>query len=147
MTGMERNSDMIVMASYAPLLVNVNPGGMQWRTDLIGYDALTSYGSPSYYAQVIFSNHVGKEIVDSTVSGGGPRFFYSATEDSDKGVLYLKLVNASSIPQPVDIQLGGAKSVGGKRSRHQPEFQDHPGHQYPHRSEAHRPRREDRSPA
>jgi alpha-N-arabinofuranosidase len=112
MTGMERNSDIVVMSSYAPLLVNVNPGGMQWRTDLIGYDALTSYGSPSYYAQVIFSNHVGKEIVDSTVSGGGPRFFYSATEDSGKGTLYLKLVNASSIPQPVDIQLGGAKSVG-----------------------------------
>ncbi len=113
MTGMERNSDLIVMASYAPLLVNVNPGGMQWRTDLIGYDALTSYGSPSYYAQVIFSNHIGKDIVDTTVSGGGPRFFYSATEDADKGILYLKLVNASSIPQPVDIQLGGAKSVGG----------------------------------
>jgi alpha-L-arabinofuranosidase len=112
MTGMERNSDLIVMASYAPLLVNVNPGGMQWRTDLIGYDALTSYGSPSYYAQVIFSNHIGKVIVDSTVSSGGPRFFYSVTEDPDKGVLYLKLVNASSIPQPVDIQLGGAKSVG-----------------------------------
>jgi alpha-L-arabinofuranosidase len=112
MTGMERNSDVIIMASYAPLLVNVNPGGMQWRTDLIGYDALTSYGSPSYYAQVIFSKHVGKEIVDSTVSGGGTRFFYSATEDADKGVLYLKLVNASSIPQPVDIKLTGAASVG-----------------------------------
>ncbi len=112
MTGMERNSDIVILASYAPLLVNVNPGGMQWRTDLIGYDALTSYGSPSYYAQVIFSNHVGKEIVDSTVSGGGPRFFYSATEDPEKGVLYLKLVNASSVPQPLDIQLGGAKSVG-----------------------------------
>ena len=111
MTGMERNSDLVVMASYAPLLVNVNPGGMQWRTDLIGYDALTSYGSPSYYAQVMFSNHIGKEIVDSTVSGGGPRFFYSATENADKGILYLKLVNASSIPQPVEIQLGGAKSV------------------------------------
>ncbi len=113
MTGMERNSDIVVMASYAPLLVNVNPGGMQWRTDLIGYDALTSYGSPSYYAQVMFSNHIGKEIVDSTINGGGPRFFCSATEDPDKGILYLKLVNASSIPQPVDIQLAGSKSVGG----------------------------------
>ncbi len=116
MTGMERNSDIVVMSSYAPLLVNVNPGGMQWRTDLIGYDALTSYGSPSYYAQVIFSNHVGKEIVDSTVSGGGPRFFYSVTEDPEKGVLYLKLVNASSIPQGIDIQLAGAKSVGASAS-------------------------------
>jgi alpha-N-arabinofuranosidase len=111
MTGMERNSDIIVMASYAPLLTNVNPGGLQWRTDLIGYDAVASYGSPSYYAQVMFSNHIGKEIVDSSVSGGGPRFFYSATEDPGKGVLYLKLVNASSIPQSVDLKLTGASSV------------------------------------
>ena len=42
MTGMERNSDLIVMSGYAPLFVNVNPGGMQWSTDLIGYDALNS---------------------------------------------------------------------------------------------------------
>jgi alpha-L-arabinofuranosidase len=48
MTGMERNSDIVTMASYAPLFVNVNPGGMQWETDLIGYDTLNSYGSPSY---------------------------------------------------------------------------------------------------
>ena len=51
------------MASYAPLFVNVNPGGMQWATDLIGYDALTSYGSPSYWTQVMFSTHLGTEVV------------------------------------------------------------------------------------
>jgi alpha-N-arabinofuranosidase len=112
MTGMERNSDIVILASYAPLLVNVNPGGMQWRTDLIGYDALTSFGSPSYYAQVMFSQNLGKEIVESTISGGGPRFFYSVTKDADKGILYLKLVNASSTPQTVDIRLKGAGSIG-----------------------------------
>ena len=42
------------MAAYAPLLINANPGGMQWSSDLIGYDALSSYGSPSYHAQVLF---------------------------------------------------------------------------------------------
>ncbi len=42
---MERNSDIVIMASYAPLLVNVNPGGCS-GIDLIGYDALSSYGSP-----------------------------------------------------------------------------------------------------
>jgi alpha-N-arabinofuranosidase len=113
MTGMERNSDLIVMASYAPLLTNVNPGGMQWRTDLIGYDALTSYGSPSYYAQVMFNQYLGKEIVESTVTGGGSRFFYSITKDPEKGVLYLKLVNASSVPQPVNLKLDGAGSIDG----------------------------------
>ena len=39
MTGMERNSDLVVLEAYAPLLVNVNPGARQWGTNLIGYDA------------------------------------------------------------------------------------------------------------
>jgi alpha-L-arabinofuranosidase len=114
MTSMERNSDLIIMASYAPLLVNVNPGGMQWETDLIGYDALTSYGSPSYYAQVMFASHIGTEIVDVQSEGGGPRFFYSVTRDPGKGIVYLKVVNASSVPQAVTIKLDGASEVKGR---------------------------------
>jgi len=111
MTGLERNSDIVIMASYAPLFVNVNPGGMQWETDLIGYNTLASYGSPAYYAQVMFSNHHGDEIIRSTLEGGGPRFFYSVTRDAAKNVLYLKAVNASSLPQPIDITLAGASEV------------------------------------
>ncbi|HEX3684548.1 MAG TPA: alpha-L-arabinofuranosidase C-terminal domain-containing protein [Bryobacteraceae bacterium] len=111
MTGMERNSDIVIMASYAPLFVNVNPGGMQWETDLIGYNTLTSYGSPSYYAQVMFSNHIGDEIVESNLEGGGPRLFYSVTRDAAKGLLYVKLVNASSLAQAIDIKLNGASEV------------------------------------
>ncbi|HVJ09046.1 MAG TPA: alpha-L-arabinofuranosidase C-terminal domain-containing protein [Acidisarcina sp.] len=111
MTGMERNSDIIVMASYAPLLVNVNPGGMQWESDLIGYDALTSYGSPSYYAQVMFGSHIGTEVLDSRLDGAGPRIFYSVTHDPARGLLILKLVNGSSIPQPLEIKLAGATQV------------------------------------
>jgi len=109
MTDLERNSDLVVMAAYAPLLVNVNPGGMQWETDLIGYDAMRSYGSPSYYAQVIFSKYLGDQTVGSELKGAGPKFFYSITRDSAKKRLYLKLVNASSTPQPVEIEFAGAK--------------------------------------
>jgi len=109
MTGLERNSDIIVMASYAPLLVNVSPNAMQWDTDLIGYDAQRSYGSPSYYAQVLFGSYIGDETPVSSVENAGPRFFYSVTEDSAKKRLYLKLVNATSDSQAVDIQLPGAK--------------------------------------
>ncbi len=111
MTGMERNSDIIVMSSYAPLFVNVNPGGMQWRSDLIGYDAFSSYGSPSYYAQAMFANHIGTEIVASELKGAGDRFFYSVTRDAAKGVVYLKLVNASSSAQQLKISLDGVKGV------------------------------------
>ncbi|HTV15847.1 MAG TPA: alpha-L-arabinofuranosidase C-terminal domain-containing protein [Acidobacteriaceae bacterium] len=108
MTGLERNSDIVVMASYAPLLTNVNPEGLQWTPDLIGYDALRSYGSPSYYAQVMFGSHLGTQRPASSVDGGGSRFFYSVTEDATKKQLYLKLVNASTTPQSLDIDLPGA---------------------------------------
>ena len=108
MTGMERNSDIIVMAAYAPLLVNVNPGGMQWETDLIGYNALRSYGSPSYYAQVMFASYLGDETLASSLENGGPKLFYSITRNSKNKRLYLKLVNASSKAQTVDIKFSGA---------------------------------------
>jgi len=111
MTGMERNSDLILIASYAPLLVNVDPNGMQWQSNLIGYDALRSYGSPSYYAQAMFAGHIGTEIVAAELEGAGDRLFYSVTKDAAKGVVYLKLVNASSAAQKMKITLDGAKTV------------------------------------
>jgi alpha-N-arabinofuranosidase len=111
MTGMERNSDIILMSCYAPLFVNVSPGGMQWESDLIGYDTLASYGSPSYYAQVMFSNHVGDQILDARLEGTALRFFYSVTRDSREGKLYVKMVNATASPRPLTIQLNGVSQV------------------------------------
>lgn len=66
MTGMERNSDLVIMSCYAPLFVNINKDAMQWKIDLIGYDATSSYGSPAYYAQEIFSRNHGDEVLIST---------------------------------------------------------------------------------
>lgn len=109
LTGLERNSDLVVMASYAPLFVNVDPGGMQWSTDLIGYNALNSYGSPAYYAQVMFGSCLGEQTMESDLSGAGDRFFYSVT--GSKGAkLCMKLVNAASTTQPVTITLTGLGS-------------------------------------
>jgi len=105
MTGLERNSDLIVMSCYAPLLVNVNPGGMQWETDLIGYNTSTSYGSPAYYAQVLFGSYLGDHTIASEIENGGEKLFYSVTLNSSKKQLYLKLVNGSSDPKPVRIAL------------------------------------------
>jgi alpha-L-arabinofuranosidase len=106
LTGLERNSDLVVMSAYAPLFVNVNPGGMQWSTDLIGYDALNSYGSPAYYAQVMFSSCLGDQTMESDVSGAGDKFFYSVTASKGSKAC-MKLVNAASTTQPVTITLGG----------------------------------------
>jgi alpha-L-arabinofuranosidase len=131
MTGMERNADIIKLASYAPLFVNVNPGGMQWRSDLIGYDALSSYGSPSYYAQKVFSTHLGTSSLPLREEGVAtqswtpkarknepapqprtiPSMYFSATRDDAKGELYLKVVNTIATAQSVRIDLAGARQV------------------------------------
>jgi alpha-N-arabinofuranosidase len=111
MTGLERNSDLILMASYAPMFVNVNPGGMQWETDLIGYDATSSYGSPSYWAQVMFAGNLGTEVVSSTLSSAGPRVYASVTRDESKRKLFIKIVNGTSDAQRFQIALDGVTTV------------------------------------
>ncbi len=115
MTGLERNSDLIVMSSYAPLLVRVDPGGMQWETDLIGYNAMKSYGSPAYYAQVMFASYLGDHTVASKLENGGAKLFYSATLNTAKKQLYLKLVNASSDAQPVELAIPGVRVAPNAR--------------------------------
>ena len=141
MCCMERNSDLVVMESYAPLFVNVSDlargGSMQWPSDLIGYDALTSYGSPSYYAQVMFSSHHGDNVLatdsqdiptytwqppararNGTQSKPAPRqlpaLYFDATRDSRSGTIYLKIVNRAAAPQPVKIDISGVASVEAK---------------------------------
>ena len=67
MLGMENNSDVCVMNSYAPIFANVN--NYNWRPDMIQFDSRTSYGTPSYYVQQLFPNNVGKENVEWTEEG------------------------------------------------------------------------------
>jgi len=141
MCCMERNSDLVLMHSYAPLFVNVSDlgrgGSMQWRSDLIGYDALTSYGSPSYYAQVMFSSLHGDDVlatdsqniptydwkvparrrngVDQPASTRQvPTLFFDATRDRSSGTIYLKVVNRAAGPQRVKIEISGVKSIARK---------------------------------
>ena len=111
MTGLERNSDIVIMASYAPMFVNVNPGGMQWETDLIGYNALSSYGSPSYYAQVLFGSYLGTEIVPATLANTGPRVYTSVTRDPAKQKLYVKVVNGNSVEEPLSLSIRGLTKI------------------------------------
>ena len=108
MAAMERNSDVVTMQCYAPLLVNVH--GYQWRPDLIGYDALHSFGSPSYYAMRMFSREVGDEILKATFSHDA-KVQGSVTRESKKGVIYVKLVNPEATAQPLEIKLQGVREV------------------------------------
>jgi alpha-N-arabinofuranosidase len=105
MTQMERNSDLVIMQCYAPLLVNVNPGGRQWRPNLIGYDTLRVYGSPSYHAIKLFATHVGDEILKANAADTD--VLVSATRDSRSRMLYVKLVNPGNAAAPVQLDVTG----------------------------------------
>lgn len=61
--GMERNAHLVTMECYAPLFTRLDPGGMQWQVDLIGYNSIAVYGSPSFYVQSMFSQHHGDEVL------------------------------------------------------------------------------------
>jgi len=65
MTGFERNADVVVMAAYAPLFVNVND--RTWNPDLIGFDSARCYGTPSYYVQQLFSRYRGTHVLPTRV--------------------------------------------------------------------------------
>jgi alpha-N-arabinofuranosidase len=117
LTGLERNADIVKMSCYAPLFVNVNPGGMQWKSDLIGYNAVSSYGSPSYYMQKIFSTYLGNESVKSSIANvpmaadTTEQLFYSVTRDSQKGTLFLKVVNVASTKTAVAFDIKGTNKI------------------------------------
>jgi alpha-N-arabinofuranosidase len=70
MTGLERNSDVVVMSSYAPLLGHED--AWQWRPNLIWFDNLTSYATPNYYVQQLFSLHRGDEVLPVEIADARP---------------------------------------------------------------------------
>jgi alpha-N-arabinofuranosidase len=118
MLAMERNSDIIVMQCYAPMLVNVNPGARQWRPNLIGYDALNSFGSPSYYLIKMFNENRGDAVVQATLSspasGDTAPLDYSVTKDTRNGALYIKVANVTAMPRTLRINIDGVKRVAKK---------------------------------
>jgi alpha-N-arabinofuranosidase len=91
------------------MFVNVNPGARQWRPNLIGYDGLRAYGSPSYHAIKMFSTHIGDRILKATPSG--TEVLVSATRDSRAGTIYVKLVNGGDTAAPVQLDLTGVRTL------------------------------------
>jgi alpha-N-arabinofuranosidase len=115
MTGLEHNSDLIIGACYAPLFANVNPvtptwlsSGATWTTDMIGFDALTSFGSPSYYAQKMFYS----QRADTSLPVEAPSGIFAAAGRVDaSGDLLLKVVNPAAEARVLRIDIRGADHI------------------------------------
>lgn len=113
MTGMERNADVVCMASYAPLFANID--GWQWTPDMIWVDNLHVYGTPNYFVQKLFSLNKGTNVVPMLQSGkpleGQDSLYASATIDKNTNELIVKLINVSGHSQTRDIQVTGVKKL------------------------------------
>lgn len=116
MTGIERNADVVSMATYAPLFAHVE--GWQWRPDMIWYDNLRSFKSCSYYVQQLYSLYKGTNVLPLKMNGkvvAGDEdqngLFASSVSDKKTDEIYVKIVNISRQPQPVKVTLKGLKKV------------------------------------
>lgn len=114
MTDLERNADLVHMATYAPLFAHVE--GWQWRPDMIWYDNTRMFKSVSYYVQQMYSTNKGTNVLKLTMNGqpvagqeGQNGLFASSVLDKNEGTIIVKVVNTSKTPQNVSINLNGLK--------------------------------------
>ena len=114
MTGIERNADIVHMATYAPLFAHVE--GWQWRPDAIWYDNLRSFKSVSYYVQQLFAMNKGTHVLSLTMDkqpvagqAGQDGLFASSVFDKETGEVVIKVVNTSKQPQQLTMNLSDIK--------------------------------------
>jgi alpha-L-arabinofuranosidase len=113
MTGLERNADVVNMASYAPLFAHEE--GWQWTPNLIWFDNLNSYGTPDYYVQKLFSNNKGTNIISITQNNdiitGKDSIYASAVLDKRTNEIVLKIVNTDDREQKREIVFDGVSHL------------------------------------
>lgn len=114
LTGVERNADVVEMATYAPLLAHRK--GWQWRPDMIWFDNLDICKTSSYYVQKLFSHNAGTHLVDikmnkKNIAGleGQNGLFASAVWDDENSAYIVKIVNTSDKSNNVDLKFGKLK--------------------------------------
>lgn len=113
LTGLERNADVVRMASYAPLFSNTE--AWQWTPDLIWVDSLRVDPTPNYFVQQLFSCNRGDVVLPTELSDApNPKFFASAVRDDQAGEIILKVVNGGDTAASLQIKLAGAGKVEGQ---------------------------------
>jgi alpha-N-arabinofuranosidase len=114
MTGLERNADVVRMASYAPLFANTE--AWQWTPDLIWVNSLQLLRTPSYYVQQLFARNRGDRVLPVTIAPSGAeegkRIYASAALDDSSGEVILKIVNATGRDSASTLDLGAGTIKG-----------------------------------
>ena len=105
LTCLERNADVVRLASYAPLFANTE--AWQWTPDLIWVDSLNVTRTPNYFVQQMFSCNRGDEVLPLEISGveDTNSIYASAVQDEVADGIILKVVNVSSEDRSIKIDL------------------------------------------
>ena len=113
MTGLERNADIVHMATYAPLFAHVD--GWQWRPDLIWFDNLSSVRSVNYYVQQLYGMNKGSNVLSLTENGkaveGNDGLYASAVYDKSEGSYIVKVANTTNASKDISIVFNGLKKL------------------------------------
>ncbi|RNL56552.1 alpha-L-arabinofuranosidase C-terminal domain-containing protein [Pedobacter jejuensis] len=116
MTGLERNADVVQMASYAPLFAHID--AWQWAPDMIWVDNLNCYGTPDYYVQKLFSTNKGTDVIAAKLDGkniiGQDGLYASAVGDNISKEVIIKISNTTNKAQNINFDLEGKKSLKSK---------------------------------
>ncbi|MDR0792028.1 MAG: alpha-L-arabinofuranosidase [Chitinophagaceae bacterium] len=115
MTGLERNADVVTMASYAPLFAHAD--AWQWTPDLIWVNNLTCYGTPNYYVQKLFSTNKGSVVVPALLNNqaieGQDSLYVTAAIDATANDVIVKIVNVSSSSKNENLDIQGIDKITG----------------------------------
>lgn len=105
LTGVERNADVVYLASYAPLFARL--GYAQWSPDMIWFDGTACYGSPSYYVQKMYACNMGDVMLETRMDrdAAAQGIYYSVSCREKTGEVILKIVNSGDEPQEIDLEL------------------------------------------
>ncbi|MCX6878445.1 MAG: SUMF1/EgtB/PvdO family nonheme iron enzyme [Verrucomicrobia bacterium] len=110
MLGLERNADVVRLVSYAPLFMNTHD--KRWEPDLIHFDNHRAFGTPSYYAQMLFMHHRPDVVLTTRLEAGGdPDLFALAGRDRQRGEIILKIVNLGPAEKVLAITLRNAGTL------------------------------------
>jgi alpha-L-arabinofuranosidase len=115
LTALERNGDVVRLASYAPLLAKQNR--TQWRPDMIYFSNTNLLLSANYYAQQMFGQNLGDRYLSASVAPAVTNVAVSCVRDSKSGDFILKLVNTGSTAQALQVKLTGAERIADKAQR------------------------------
>ena len=111
LTGVERNADVVRLATYAPLFAHVD--AWQWRPVMIWFDNSRILLTPNYYVQQLYSHHKGTHTLRLTENGepvkGREGLYASAVYDADSSRIIVKIANTAAVRQEIVLHFDGLK--------------------------------------